>query len=75
MRRGVRGHPLCIRDRLRKGRISRRKTPVERVFAVLKRVFDGGHVLVTTVPRVRVKMTFACLCFNLLQLGTLGGAW
>ena len=36
-------------------------------------MFDVGHVLVTTVPRVRVKMVFACLYFNLVQLGTLAG--
>ena len=72
MRRGVRGHPLGIWDRLRNRRINNRRAPVERVFAVLKRVFRGGHVLVTTVERVRVKMVFSCLCFNLVQLCTLG---
>jgi IS5 family transposase len=71
MRRGVRGRPLGIRDRLRNRRINRKRAPVERTFAVIKRVFNAGHVLVTTVPRVHVKMVFACLCFNLLQLGTL----
>jgi IS5 family transposase len=45
---------------------------VERVFAVLKRAFWAGHVLVTTVERVRVKLVFSCLCFNLVQLGSLG---
>ena len=40
---------------------------------MIKRVFGAGHVPVTTVPRVRVKMVFACLCFNLVQLGT--GGW
>ena len=39
---------------------------------MLKRVFDGGHVLVTTVRRVHVRMVFACFCFNLLQLRGLG---
>jgi len=68
MRRGVRGHPLGIWDRLRNRRINKWRAPVERVFAVLKRVFRGGHVLVTTVERVHVKMVFSCLCFNLLQL-------
>lgn len=72
MRRGVRGRPLGIRDRLRNRRIARRRAPGERPFAVLKRVFNAGHVLVTTVPRVHVKMVFACLCFNLLQMETLG---
>ena len=73
MRRGVRGHPLGIRDRLRNRRINRKRAPGERPFAVIKRVFGSGHVLVTTVPRVHVKMVFACLCFNLLQLNTLAG--
>jgi IS5 family transposase len=71
MKRASRGHPLGIRDRLRNRRINRKRAPVERAFAVIKRVFNAGHVLVTTVPRVHVKMVFSCLCFNLLQLGTL----
>ena len=71
MKRASRGHPLGIRDRLRNRRINRKRAPVERTFAVIKRVFNAGHVLVTTVPRVHVKMVFACLCFNLVQLGTL----
>ena len=71
MRRGVRGHPLGIRDKLRNRRINRKRAPGERPFAVIKRVFNGGHVMVTTLPRVHVKMVFACLCFNLVQLGTL----
>ena len=71
MRRGVRGHPLGIRDKLRNRRINRKRAPGERPFAVIKRVFNAGHVLVTTMPRVHVKMVFACFCFNLVQLGTL----
>ena len=72
MRRGSRGHPSSIWDRFRNARISRKRAPVERVFAVIKRVFDGGHVLVTTVRRVHVRMVFSCLCFNLLQMRSLG---
>ena len=72
MKRAGRGHPLSIWDRLRNRRISRKRCPGERPFAVIKRVFHSGHVLVTSLPRVRVKMTFACLCFNLAQLGRLG---
>ena len=71
MRRGVRGRPLGIRDRLRNRRINRKRAPGEHPFAVIKRVFNAGHVLVTTVPRVYVKIVFACFCFNLFQLGTL----
>ena len=68
MRRATRGHPLSIWDRMRNVRISRRRAPVERVFAVLKRVFHGGRVLVTTVSRVRVKVMFCLMCFNLVRL-------
>ncbi len=71
MRRGVRGHPLGIRGRLRNRRINRKRAPGERPFAMIKRVFNAGHVLLTTVERVRVKMVFSCFCFNLVQLGTL----
>ena len=72
MRRGARGHPLSIWGRLRNRRISRKRCPGEKPFAVIKRVFGSGHVLVTSLPRVRVRMVFACLCFNLVQLGRLG---
>jgi len=68
MRRASRGHPLSIWDRMRNARISRRRAPVEGVFAVLKRVFRGGHMLVTTVPRVRVRLMFCLMCFNLVRL-------
>lgn len=72
MRRGVRGHPLGEADRRRNIRIGLRRRPVERVFAVVKRAFHGGRVLVTSLPRVRVKFVFTCLCFDLLQLCSLG---
>ncbi len=74
MRRGVRGHPLGEADKARNRRIGSKRRPVERVFAVIKRVFNGGRVLVTSLPRVRVKLVFSCFCFNLLQLWTLGVA-
>ena len=72
MKRAGRGHPLSIWDRLRNRRISRKRCPGERPFAVIKRVFHSGHVLVTSLPRVRVKLVFVCLCFNLVQLSRLG---
>ena len=71
MRRAVRGRSLGIRDKLRNRRINRKRAPGERPFAVIRRVFNARHVLVTTVPRVHVKMVFACFCFNLVQLGSL----
>ena len=42
MRRGARGHPLGIRDKLRIKRINRKRAPGERPFTVIKRVFKGG---------------------------------
>ena len=71
MKRGARDHPLGIRDKLRNLRISKKRTPVERHYAVIKRVFNAGHVLVTTVPRVNVKTIFTAFGFNLYQLSTL----
>jgi IS5 family transposase len=55
MRRGARGHPLSVWGRMRNVRISRKQTPVEQVFAVLKRVFRGGHMLMTKVECVPVQ--------------------
>ena len=74
MRRGVRSHPAGIRDRMRNGRISRRRAPIERTFSILKRVFNASHILVTVVSRVRVKMVFACVSFNLHRMSTLARA-
>ena len=71
MKRADRGHPLTTRDKLRNNRISRKRAPGERLFAVIKTVFKAGHTMVTTVNRAGVKMVFACFGFNLYQLLTL----
>jgi len=71
MQRGVRGRKLGIRDKLRNERISRKRSPVERHYAVIKTRYGSGHVRVTTLARTRVKNTFACFGFNLDQLATL----
>ena len=71
MKRSVRGHPVNIRDKLRNKRISKKRAPGERHYAVIKNVFKSSHTLVTTVARVGVKMMFASFAFNLYQLCTL----
>ena len=71
MRRGARDHPLNILDKLRNRRISKKRAPAERHYAVIKRVFHATHVLVTTVQRVNVKMIFTAFGFNLYQLWTI----
>jgi IS5 family transposase len=71
MRRSVRAHPIGIRDILRNKRISKKRAPGERPYAVIKNVFKSGHIMVTTVARAAVKMVFASFGFNLFQLLTL----
>jgi IS5 family transposase len=71
MQRGVRGHPIGIRDILRNKRISKIRSPGERPYAVIKNVFHDAHTHVTTVIRAHVKMIFAAFSFNLYQLATL----
>ncbi|MEM4058852.1 MAG: transposase [Thermoplasmata archaeon] len=52
-------------------RISKKRSIVERPYAVIKSIFHGGHVLVTTVIRIRVKAMFMCLTYNLKILTAL----
>jgi IS5 family transposase len=68
MKRASRGHPLSVFDELRNKRISSKRSPVERCFSVIKIVFKSGHVMVTTVERVAVKMTFNAIGYNLFNL-------
>jgi len=72
MHRATRGHPLSIKENQNKA-ISRTPSLVERPFAVIKRVFRAGHLMVTTVARVHVKNVFSCMNFNFRQLLTLQG--
>ena len=71
MKRSVRDHPIDIRDKLRNIRISKKRAPGERHYAVIKNVFKSSHTLVTTVSRVGIKMMFASFAFTLYQLCTL----
>jgi len=71
MQRGVRGHPIGIRDILRNARISKIRSPGERPYAIIKNVFHSTHTRVTTVLRVHAKMVFSAFSFNLFQLATL----
>jgi IS5 family transposase len=71
MKRGARDHPIGIRDVLRNKRISRKRSPGERPFAVIRTVFKSAHVRVTTVARTHVKMVATGLAYNLRQLITL----
>jgi len=71
MDRGVRGRKINARQKLRNKRISRKRTPWERPFAVIKNIFHSGHQLVTTNLRIHTKNIFSCFSYNLTQLITL----
>jgi IS5 family transposase len=68
MKRAARGHPLSIFDEFRNKGISSKRSLVERCFSVIKIVFKSGHVMVTTVERAAVKMTFNAIGYNLFNL-------
>ena len=67
MDRAVRGHKLPMKSIRRNLRISRIRSLVEHPYAFFKRMFHFGHVMVTTVQRVRVKTYFTAMCYNLLR--------
>jgi len=71
MIRATRGTPLTQEDKELNRFLSTVRAPVEHPFAVIKRVFHSGRVLVTTVVRVKTKMIFVCTCYNLFRALTL----
>ena len=71
MKRRTTDRPLDQIDKERNRLISKLRSPGERPFAVIKRIFGAGRVLVTTVERVDVKMTVAAIAYNLFQMCTL----
>ncbi len=71
MKRAVKEHPLEIRDILRNKRISSKRVQRERIYAVTKKLFKAGKVLVNTIQRVNLKMLYTAFCYNLYQLRTL----
>jgi len=68
IKRAARGHPLGIYDILRNERISKKRSPVERCFSVIKTIFKSGHVMVTTVENAAVKVMFKAIGYNLYNL-------
>ncbi len=65
MKRRTTEKPLGKLDKERNRLISILRSPGERPHAVIKRVFEAGRVLVTTVKRVGVKMMVTAFAFNL----------
>ena len=71
MHRAVREHPVSTREKRRNRAIRRVRSRVERTYAVIKRQFNAGNVLVTTVARANLHNLFACFDYNLAQLRTI----
>ncbi|MCJ7742867.1 MAG: IS5 family transposase [Methanoregula sp.] len=68
MKKATRGHKLAARDLHRNSRISKKRSRIERCFAVIKRGHKAGHVLVTTVARAGIKFMMDAFVYNLIQL-------
>lgn len=68
MNRAVRGKKLSEKDIRRNRAINRTRSLVERSFAVIKRVFHSGHLMVTTHLRAHTKNLVSCFCYNLSNL-------
>lgn len=74
MKRSSRNNPLSIRDKLRNRRISKKRAPGERPFAVIKNVMNGGCTLLTELHRVFVQGVMRCFTYNLMQISRILGA-
>jgi transposase, IS5 family len=71
MKKATRGHKLGIKDILRNKRIGKKRSHIERSFAVMKRARKAGHVQVTTVARAGIKFMMNAFVYNLTQLNHL----
>jgi transposase, IS5 family len=67
MIKATRGTPLTKEDKALNRFLAKVRAPVEHPYAVIKRIFHAGRVRVTTVVRVKVRMTFVCTCYNLFR--------
>lgn len=72
MKKAARGHKLGIKDILRNKRISRKRSHIERCFAVMKRAHNAGCVSVKTIARAGIKFMMNSIVYNLEQLKYLG---
>jgi IS5 family transposase len=71
MKRCVRGRKLNGGEQKRNRFISRIRAPCERIFAVVKGVFNGGYSTAKSLERVKIREFFKFFAFNLYQLRTL----
>lgn len=74
MKRATRDHPLSIRDKLRNKRISKKRAPGERPFAVVNRVMKGGYTYLTELHRVFFQSMMRYFTYNLFQMTRIFGS-
>lgn len=68
MKKAYKNKPLTEEDKKWNKNISKVRAKGERPFSVINKVFNGGRVLVKTLPRVKVIELFKCFAFNLYNL-------
>lgn len=71
MKRGTRAGKINGGQQKRNKAIGRIRSPGERPFGVIKRLFDGGRTTVKNLERVSIKELFKAIAYNLYQLVTL----
>jgi IS5 family transposase len=71
MMRGTRAGKINGGQIKRNKMISKIRSPGERIYGVIKKVFHGGKTYVKTLARVEIKEIFRGIAFNLYQLVTL----
>src|SRR3989338_8362227 len=71
MKRATKSKKLNGGELKRNKMISRIRSPLERPFSVVKRVFNGARTMVKTLARVSIKEMFKLFSYNLYQLVTL----
>jgi transposase, IS5 family len=70
MRKATRGHPLSYEDEMRNKRFSSKRSPVGPYFAFTMKICKAGHVAITTIDRVQVKVIITGIGFNLYHLAS-----
>ena len=69
--RSVRGHPLPNKSIRRKLRISSIRSIVKHPYAFFKGTFSFGHVMITTLRRVKVKTYLTTIFYYIVRSGFL----
>lgn len=65
--KATRGHPITEAERKRNTTFSKVRCLGERPFAVIKRVFHGGHVYVKTIGKVATQIVMRCFAYNIYR--------